>query len=62
MDEKAKIPQSIRTIIKKLTEKSPEDRYQSGEEVIEDIEYIEQNIDLDFIKQYDDFATRRIHL
>ena len=59
-EEKTKIPQSIRTLIKKLTEKSPEDRYQSSEEVIEDIEYIEQNIDLDFIKQYDDFATRRI--
>lgn len=59
-EEKTQIPQSIRTLIKKLTEKSPEDRYQSSEEVIEDIEYIEQNIDLDFIKQYDDFATRRI--
>ena len=59
-EEKTQIPQSIRTLIKKLTEKSPEDRYQSSEEVIEDIEYIEQNIDLDFIKKYDDFATRRI--
>lgn len=60
LEEKTQVPQSIRTLIKKLTEKSPEDRYQSSEEVIEDIEYIEQNIDLDFIKQYDDFATRRI--
>lgn len=60
IDEKTQIPQSIRTLIKKLTEKDPDDRYQSSEEVIEDIEYIEQNIDLDFIKQYDDFATRRI--
>ena len=60
-EEKTTIPQSIRTLIKKLTEKSPEDRYQSTEEVIEDIEYIEQNIDLDFIKQYDDFATRKIN-
>ncbi|WP_455538447.1 Stk1 family PASTA domain-containing Ser/Thr kinase [Terrisporobacter sp.] len=59
-EEKTKIPQSIRTLIKKLTEKQPEDRYQSSEEVIEDIEYIEQNIDLDFIKQYDDFATTRM--
>lgn len=59
-EEMTRIPQSIRTLIKKLTEKSPEDRYQSSEDVIEDIEYIEQNIDLDFIKQYDDFATRRI--
>lgn len=61
-EEKTQIPQSIRTLIKKLTEKAPEDRYQSSEEVIEDIEYIEQNIDLDFIKQYDDFATRKIPL
>ena len=60
-EEKTTIPQSIRTLIKKLTEKSPEDRYQRTEEVIEDIEYIEQNIDLDFIKQYDDFATRKIN-
>lgn len=62
LEEKTQIPQSIRTLIKKLTEKDPTDRYQSSEEVIEDIEYIEQNIDLDFIKQYDDFATRRIPL
>lgn len=60
LEEKTQIPQSIRTLIKKLTEKDPIDRYQSSEEVIEDIEYIEQNIDLDFIKQYDDFATRKI--
>lgn len=60
LEEKTQIPQSIRTLIKKLTEKDPTDRYQSSEEVIEDIEYIEQNIDLDFIKQYDDFATRRM--
>ncbi|MEG1408278.1 MAG: Stk1 family PASTA domain-containing Ser/Thr kinase [Terrisporobacter sp.] len=60
-EEKTTVPQSIRTLIKKLTEKSPEDRYQSTEEVIEDIEYIEQNIDLDFIKQYDDFATKKIN-
>ena len=59
LEEKTQIPQSIRTLIKKLTEKDPFDRYQSSEEVIEDIEYIEQNIDLDFIKQYDDFATRK---
>ena len=62
LEEKTKIPQSIRTLIKKLTEKDPDDRYQSSEEVIEDIEYIEQNIDLDFIKQYDDFATKKISL
>ena len=46
-EEKTKIPHSIRTLISKMTEKSPEDRYQSAEEVIEDIDYIEKNIDLD---------------
>ena len=59
-EEKTNIPQSIRTLIKKMTNKSPQERYQSTEEVIEDIEYIEENIDLDFIKQYDDFATKQI--
>ncbi|WP_300279000.1 Stk1 family PASTA domain-containing Ser/Thr kinase [Peptacetobacter sp.] len=59
-EEKIRIPQSVRTIIKKLTEKNTADRYQTAEEVIEDIEYIEKNIDLDFIKEYDDFATRHI--
>lgn len=59
-DEKVNIPQSVRTIIKKLTEKSSSDRYQSAEELIEDIEYIERNIDLDFIKEYDNYATQKI--
>ena len=59
-EEKIRIPQSVRTIIKKLTEKNSADRYQTAEELIEDIEYIEKNIDLDFIKEYDDFATRHI--
>ena len=59
-DEKVNIPQSVRTIIKKLTEKSSSDRYQSAEELIEDIEYIEKNIDLDFIKEYDNYATQKI--
>lgn len=59
-EEKTKIPHSIRTLISKMTEKSPEDRYQSAEEVIEDIEYIEKNIDLDFIKEYDNFVTQKI--
>lgn len=59
-DEKVNIPQSVRTIIKKLTEKSSADRYQSAEELIEDIEYIEKNIDLDFIKEYDNYATQKI--
>ena len=27
---------------------------------IEDIEYIEKNIDLDFIKEYDNFVTQKI--
>ena len=59
-EEKINIPQSVRTIIKKLTEKSSENRYQSAEELIEDIDYVEKNIDLDFIKEYDNFATKKI--
>ena len=59
-EEKVAIPQSVRTIIKKLTSKSSDDRYQSAEELIEDIEYIEKNIDLDFIKEYDNYATKKI--
>ncbi|MDK2586152.1 Stk1 family PASTA domain-containing Ser/Thr kinase [Romboutsia sedimentorum] len=59
-EEKISIPQSVRTIIKKLTEKSSVNRYQTAEEVIEDIEYIEKNIDLDFIKEYDNYATQKI--
>ena len=59
-EEQINIPQSVRTIIKKLTEKSSVDRYQSAEEVIEDIEYIEKNIDLDFIKEYDNYVTKNI--
>ncbi len=41
-EEKVRIPQSVRTTIKKLTEKSSADRYQTAEELIEDIEYIEK--------------------
>ena len=59
-EEKTKIPHSIRTLISKMTEKSPEDRYQSAEEVIEDIDYIEKNIELDFIKEYDTYVTQKI--
>ena len=61
-EEQVNIPQSVRTIIKKLTEKSSADRYQSAEEVIEDIEYIEKNIDLDFIKEYDNYVTKNIDM
>ena len=61
-EEKINIPQSVRTIIKKLTEKSSENRYQSAEELIEDIDYVEKNIDLDFIKEYDNFATKKINV
>ena len=59
-EEKIRIPQSVRTIIKKLTSKSSDDRYQGADELIEDIEYIEKNIDLDFIKEYDNYATKKI--
>lgn len=61
-EEQVSIPQSVRTIIKKLTEKSSVDRYQSAEEVIEDIEYIEKNIDLDFIKEYDNYVTKSVDI
>ena len=61
-EEQINIPQSVRTIIKKLTEKSSVDRYKSAEEVIEDIEYIEKNIDLDFIKEYDNYVTKNIDI
>ena len=61
-EEKVNIPQSVRTIIKKLTEKSSVNRYQTAEEVIEDIEYIEKNIDLDFIKEYDNYVTKNIDM
>ena len=61
-EEQINIPQIVRTIIKKLTEKSSVDRYQSAEEVIEDIEYIEKNIDLDFIKEYDNYVTKNIDI
>lgn len=59
-EEKVAIPQSVRNIIKKLTSKSSDDRYQGADELIEDIEYIEKNIDLDFIKEYDNYATQKI--
>ncbi len=59
-EEEIRIPQSVRTIIKKLTVKSTVERYQSAEELIEDIEYIEKNIDLDFIKEYDNYATKKL--
>ncbi|MDR1773959.1 MAG: Stk1 family PASTA domain-containing Ser/Thr kinase [Clostridioides sp.] len=59
-EEKVRIPQSIRTLIRKLTEKVPSDRYQTAEELVEDIDYIEKNIDLDFIKEYNDFETKKI--
>ena len=61
-EEQVNIPQSVRTIIKKLNEKYSVDRYQSDEEVIEDIEYIEKNIDLDFIKEYDNYVTKNIDI
>lgn len=55
--EKVMIPNSVRTIICKLTEKDPTLRYQKAEELIEDIEFVEKNIDLPYIKDYDNFAT-----
>ena len=56
-DEIVRVPKSVRTIISKLTDKNPDGRYQTAEELIEDIEYVERNIDLNYIKDYDTFAT-----
>ena len=56
-EEQVRIPKSVRTIIGKLTEKEPANRYQTAEELIEDIEFVEKNIDLPYVKDYDNFAT-----
>ena len=50
-EEKTRIPQSVRTIIRKLTEKSVENRYQNADEVIDDIEYIEKNMTVMLLKK-----------
>ena len=55
--DKINIPNSVRTIISKLTQKEPDNRYQTAEELIEDIEFVERNIDLPYIKDYNNFAT-----
>lgn len=55
--DKINIPNSVRTIISKLTQKEPVNRYQTAEELIEDIEFVERNIDLPYIKDYNNFAT-----
>ena len=55
--DKINIPNSVRTIISKLTQKEPANRYQTAEELIEDIEFVERNIDLPYIKDYNNFAT-----
>ncbi|MDY4128906.1 Stk1 family PASTA domain-containing Ser/Thr kinase [Peptostreptococcus porci] len=59
-EEKRIIPNSIRTIISKLTQKEPVNRYETAEELIEDIEFVEKNIDLPYMKDYDNFATEDI--
>lgn len=55
-EEKVRIPKSVRTMIEKLTQKEPMSRYQTAEELIEDIEYVEKNIDLPYMKDYNSFA------
>ena len=55
--DKINIPNSVRTIISKLTQKEPANRYQTAEELIEEIEFVERNIDLPYIKDYNNFAT-----
>lgn len=59
-EEKARIPRAVRTIISKLTQKEQGDRYQTAEELIEEIEYVEKNIDLPYMKDYDNYATTSI--
>ena len=56
-EDKINIPNSVRTIISKMTQKEPVNRYQTAEELIEDIEFVERNIDLPYIKDYNNFAT-----
>lgn len=56
-EDKINIPNSVRTIISKMTQKEPANRYQTAEELIEDIEFVERNIDLPYIKDYNNFAT-----
>nr|WP_314494918.1 Stk1 family PASTA domain-containing Ser/Thr kinase [uncultured Peptostreptococcus sp.] len=56
-EDKINIPNSVRTIISKMTQKEPANRYQTAEELIEDIEFVEKNIDLPYIKDYNNFAT-----
>ena len=55
-EDKINIPNSVRTIISKMTQKEPANRYQTAEELIEDIEFVERNIDLPYIKDYNNFA------
>ena len=56
-EDEINIPNSVRTIISKMTQKEPANRYQTAEELIEDIEFVERNIDLPYIKDYNNFAT-----
>ena len=56
-EDKINIPNSVRTIISKMTQKEPANRYQTAEELIDDIEFVERNIDLPYIKDYNNFAT-----
>ena len=56
-EDKINIPNSVRTIISKMTQKEPANRHQTAEELIEDIEFVERNIDLPYIKDYNNFAT-----
>ena len=61
-EDKINIPNSVRTIISKMTQKEPANRYQTAEELIEDIEFVERNIDLPYIKDYNNFATTDVDM
>ena len=56
-EDKINIPNSVRTIISKMTQKEPANRYQTAEELIEYIFFVERIIDLPYIKDYNNFAT-----
>ncbi|MCT4508478.1 MAG: Stk1 family PASTA domain-containing Ser/Thr kinase [Tepidibacter sp.] len=55
------IPKDIKGLLYKLTQKKQSDRYQSAYELINDIEYIENNVELDFEQEYDNYHTQKLN-
>ncbi|SHH09609.1 serine/threonine protein kinase [Tepidibacter thalassicus DSM 15285] len=56
----AKIPKEIRMLVCKLTQKNQVNRYQTAEELIRDIEYIENDVEPDFEQDYEYYATQKL--